>query len=235
MTIRRSVLAAVLALGLLGVPPLLLDALAGPNARDAALLRSLETRRLSKVEFQDHSLQDVVKWLRIATGHNILVKQVPIAKAGIDVDDIRFTIQLQDVTAGQVLRLLLEPEGLAVQVKGNIVFVTTRQDALGRPITRLYGISHITYVKTDFIAPEINLRPSDFTPAEEYVPEEIVEDDPLTSGDAVADLVRELVSPEDWDNDGWSIRATDRYLVIRAPASVHAQVLRALDIIASLK
>ena len=43
------------------------------------------------------------------------------------------------------------------------------------------------------------------------------------------------MAPGEWDNDGWAIRATDRYLVIRAPASVQAQVDRALAQIASLK
>jgi hypothetical protein len=210
-------------------------AAAAPVPRGEALARALEARRLSKVSFEATPLPDVVRWLRLATGWNIVVKQGALAKAGIDPADVVTTLTLEDVSVAQVLSLVLEPHGLGVVVRDNVIFVTTRQDALGRPVTHLYAISHLTWTKIDFIAPDIDLRPSDFVPADDFEPERVDENDPLTSGDAVAELVRELVRPGDWDSEGWSIRATDRYLVVRAPRSVHAEILRALRMIESLK
>jgi hypothetical protein len=224
---------------LLALATALLAFAAGPATaspdRDAALVAELKARRLGLVAFEDAPLEDVLRWLRVATGVNLHVKRPPIAKAGLDLDAIRVTLRLEDVSAWQVLEMVLEPEGLAVQVRDNVVHVTTRQDAMGRPVTRLYAISHITWQRIDFIAPEINLHPSDFTPVDEYEPEVVDESDPLTTGDAVAELVREIVHPDDWDTEGWSIRANDRFLVVRAPRAVHTLVARAIEQIASLK
>jgi hypothetical protein len=231
---------ALFLLALLGAPlglPLVaaLPVQAAPDARDAALAEALRTRRVSNVRFEEMPLDGVVKWLRVATGVNVHVKSAALAKAGIDVSALRFTVTLDDVTLATLLQVLLEPHDLAAKVEGNVLFVTTKADAAGKPVTRLYGISHITFTKIDFMAPAMDLRPSDYTPTEEYVPEKVVENDPLTSGDAVAELVKEIVAPGQWDAQGWTIRGTDSYLVVRAPLAVQAQVSRALHVIAALK
>jgi len=210
-------------------------AAAGPRSRAAALASKLKSQRLENVKFEDAGLEDVLKWLRIATGANFVLKRSALAKAGIEPADVRATLTLEKVTPATLLGLILQPHDLAAQVKGNVVYVTTRVDAMGRPVTRIYAISHITWTKVDFIAPDINLYPSGFTPIEEYESEVVVENDPLNSGDAVAELLQDLVAPGEWDNDGWSMRATDRYLVIRAPRSVHAKVDHALGQIAAMK
>jgi hypothetical protein len=202
--------------------------------KDASLLQALKTRRVAQVVFKDHTLDQVVQWTRTATGFNYLVQTNELAKAGIDTTSLTFTLELEDVTVWALLETLFEPHGMAVKVEGNIVRITSKAAAAGKPITRLYGISHITWRKVDFIAPDVNLKPSGFT-GEEYEPEVVVENDPLATGDAVAELVKDIVAPGEWDTEGWSIRATDSYLVIRAPRSVHARMDHALAVIASLK
>ena len=130
---------------------------------------------------------------------------------------------------------MLEPHDLAAKVKGNVVYITTKKDAQGKPVTRLYGISHITWTKTDFIAPPISLNPSGEL-FDEYEPEVIVDDDPLNNGDAVIELIREMLMPDAWDdNDDWSITGTDKYIVVKAPKSVHSRIPRILDLISSMK
>ena len=231
---RRALLVAALAalaLPLFAAP----SAQAGSRARAAALVRKIESRRIKNAKFEDATLPQFVQWVRVATGENVVIRRLALAKAGIEIDDIRITLVFEDVTIATLLRTALEGYGLSVVVKGNVIYVTTRADALGKPVTRLYSISHITWTKVDFIAPEINLRPSDYSAPEEYEPEVIIEDDPLSSGDAVAELLQEIVAPGDWDTEGWGIRATNRYLVVRAPKSVQAKINRALHVIASLK
>lgn len=204
-------------------------------ARDAALVKKLRTQRIQEARFDAVPLPDFLEWLRAATGHNFVFDRKALKKEGVDVKAITFTADLEDVTVATLLGLALEPHELAALVRGNVVRVTTRAASLGKPITRIYGISHITWTKVDFIGPDMNLRPSDFTPIVEYEPERVVEDDPLDTGDAVAELLQQLVMPREWDTDGWSLRATDRYLVVRAPPVVHARIPAALARIASLK
>jgi len=209
---------------------------ASPGAKDRALVLQLKKQRLTAVQFKETTLKGVVKWLRIATGKNIIIKRAALAKASVDWEDITYTVELRKVSVWTFMSsILAKPHGMALKVKGNIVFITSKADSYGKPVTRLYGISHITYTKTDFIAPNINLNPSGFV-EDEYTPEVIVEDDPLNSGDAVVELLKEILLPKLWEeNDTWNIRATNRYLVIRAPREIHQFIPRVLAKIAALK
>lgn len=208
---------------------------AGPSAKDVALVRTLKKQRLAKVNFKETSFEGVVKWLRIATGKNIVIKSTKLAKADIEWKDITYTVTLENVSTWTFMsEIVAKPHDMAVVVKGNIVFFTSKADSYGKPTTKMYGISHITWTKTDFFGPSINLNPSGFV-EDEYEPEKPVEDDPLNNGDAVAELLKELLLPEKWDSEDWSIRATDKYLVVRAPKAVHNLVPRTLAKIAAMK
>ena len=219
----------------LGVSSSVEEAVAGPSAKDVALVRTLKRQRLAKVQFKETDLAGVVKWLRVATSKNIVIKTVALAKADIEWKDIEYTVQLEDVSVWTFMNeIVAKPHGMAVTVKGNIVFLTSKADSYGKPVTKMYGISHITWTKTDFFGPSINLNPSGFV-EDEYEPERVVEDDPLNNGDAVAELLKELLLPAKWEDEGWNIRATDKYLVIRAPKAVHNLIPRTLAKIAAMK
>lgn len=204
------------------------------SPRGAALVAALKTKRLKRIEFKDLSLKDLTTWLRIATGWNVLPNHAALAKAGIDATALSFSADFEDLSVATLLDVLLEPLEMAVRVHENLIFLTTKADAQGRLVTRVYGISHITWQKIDFIAPEVHLNPSGAI-SDEYEPEVIREDDPLATGEAVAELLKEIVAPGEWDSEGWSMRASNTYVVIRAPLAVHARIPVALDTISSLK
>jgi hypothetical protein len=206
---------------------------ADPTVRGVALAQAMKTRRLSGVSFEKTKLEDVLAYLRVATGWNYVVKRAPILKAGVDLDTVLVTLTLDDVTVATLLEIALEPSGLVAAVEGNIVFVTTKADALGKPVLRLYAISHITFTLTDFHGPDINLHPSNYTPAEE-VQEVPRDDDPLTDPAKIVELVKEIVT-EPWDTEGWSISATKQMLTVKAPRAVQRQVALALREIGSMK
>lgn len=230
-TARRLLLAVVLA------TPLALPArpaAGGPLERRAAtLVAGLATRRVRDVKFTGASVEEVVTWLRVATGWNFVVRRHVIAKAGIDLDAIRTTIDLDDVAVGTVLEIVFGPHGLVAKAEGNVVYVTTKADALGPPVLVLHPISHLTWQKTDFHGPDIDLYPSDFTPPER-VDESPVEDDPFLDPQHVVDLVKEMVDAA-WETEGWSLRATKQFLMVRAPRSVQRQVAVAVARMSALK
>lgn len=204
--------------------------------RAAALKARLAKTRLSKVKFENTKFNDVLKWLRTATGFNFMVRSKAVQQADVDLDEVTVNVELSDVSVLAFLKLVLEPHKLTVAVKGNIVLITTKADAMGKPTTRIYGIAHITWTKIDFIAPDINLPSVENPASEDYEPEVVREDDPLNNGDAVVDLLKTLVLPEDWDEyDSWSITATDTYMIVRAPRHVHRLIPAALEKIASMK
>jgi len=186
------------------------------------------------VKFVDTSLDDAVRFLQIATGWNVVVRRTVIEKAGVELSALRFKLELTDVTVAGLLRVLLEPHGLVTKVEGNIVFVTTKADALGAPVLVLYPISHLTWTKTNFRGTDIDLHPSGFTVSEDVAEEEEDEDDPFRDPQHVADLVKEMVDAP-WTDEGWSLTATKQYLMVKAPRPVHRQVARALAQMAALK
>lgn len=202
--------------------------------KDAALEAALKVKRLPQVRFADVTLPDVARWLQVATGWNFVVKTTVIEKAGVDLSTLRYKLELADVTVAGLLRVLLEPHGLVAKVEGNIVHLTTKADALGKPVLVLYPISHLTWTKTNFRGPDIDLHPSGFTVSDEAPEEEEVEDDPFRDPQHVADLVKEMVDAT-WTEEGWSITATKQWLMVKAPRAVHRQVARALEQMAALK
>jgi hypothetical protein len=227
----RVLLASIALLALLGPPR---PAAAGPLERRAAtLVGGLASRRVRDVKFDAAPVADVVGWLRVATGWNFVIRHHVIAKAGIDLDTIRTTIDLDDVTVGVVLEIVFGPHGLVAKAEGNIVFITTKADAQGPPVFVLIPISHLTWQKTDFHGPDIDLYPSDFTPPER-VDESPVEDDPFLDPQHIADLVKEMVDAP-WDTEGWSLRGTKQFLMVRAPRPVLRRVLDAVERMAALK
>ena len=208
---------------------------AGPlERRSAELLEGLALRRLSEVRLENASLEDVLTWLRTATGWNYVVKRAVVQKAGIDLAAIRVNLELHDVTVGLVLDFVLGHHGLVAKVEGNIVFVTTRADALGKPIFRLYDVRPLTWQKIDFVGPDLDLLPSGFD-AGEAAPKEVpVEDDPFLDPQHIVDLVKEMV-PGEWEAEGWSITATKTYLAVKAPRLVQRRVALAVAQMVAMK
>ena len=98
----------------------------------------------------------------------------------------------------------------------------------------IYPITQITWQKTDFYGPDIDLHPSGYTVQDAPEPEKASEDDPLADPQRVLELVKQIVDAP-WDTEGWSITATKQQLVVKAPRAVQRQVARALAVIASMK
>jgi hypothetical protein len=228
---RRPFALLVLVLAALLCPAA--PASANDAQRAAALAQALRTKRVKNVKFEGAKLDEVVKWLRVATGFNYVVKRDVIVKAGIDLDAITVKLELSDVSVATLIELVLDPHGLVAKVEGNVVLFTTKAEALGKPVAVLHPISHITWQKVDFHGRKLDLHPSGYV--EEDEPREVpVENDPLTDPAYVVELVKTLVDAP-WETEGWSIAATKAVLTCKAPKSVQVRVARALAVIASMK
>ena len=226
---------AVLALGLLLVAPSIAPRdVSAATPSGAALVRALATRRLSNVKFDDTKLEGVLTYLRVATGWNFVLKRAPIAKEGIDLDTVTAKFALDDVSVATVLELVLEPCKLVAVVRDNIIYVTTKADALGKPVLVLYPITQLTWQKTDFRGPDLDLHPSGYVVPDAVEPESPVEDDPFLDPQHIVDLVKEMVDTT-WDADGWSITATKQHLIVKAPRSIQRQVAKVIAVMEGMK
>jgi hypothetical protein len=214
------------------------EAAAGPLERRAAeTLAGIASKRLGHVKFENADLDAIVTRLRITTGLNFFVRRHVIEKAGIDLASVRSNLDLDDVTLGLVLTVVLEPHGLVAMLDDNVVFITTKADALGPPVFALYDIRHLTWQKTDFHGPELDLLPSGYVAPEghsQFGGETAVEDDPFLDPQHVVDLLKEMVDAT-WDAPGWNLTATKHFVAIKAPRAVLRRVVAALDRLAELK
>ncbi|MEM8883349.1 MAG: hypothetical protein AAGD14_04725 [Planctomycetota bacterium] len=210
---------AILAL----VPVLALPGQAAPtSAKELANL--LAGRRIS-VEFKDASLDKVVEYVRAATGANIVVRKQKIEKDGGDADAIEITMKVRNVSALDFLKLALEPHGLGLAARKNVLLITSKQDARGKPVLRMYDISSLLVQIRDFPAPDINVYPTNYEPPEAPEPEvhQAVE-----SSEEVAELLRNFIGEETWEDEGVRIHVFRRQLFVRQYPSVHRKIARFL-------
>ena len=114
-------------------------ALAGPDAprKKARSIANILTTQKISVEFKKASLDQFVKFIRTATGINIVVNKRQIEKDGGDVDAIEIALEVKNVKVIDALKLALQGHELGLKVKGNILYITSKKDALGKPVLRI--------------------------------------------------------------------------------------------------
>ena len=212
------ILSALALTGLLAMP----GAAAPSSAQE--LLRLLEGRRIT-VEFKGASMDDVVKYVRAATGINIVVDKRAIEKEGGDVEAYEFEMEVRNVSVRDFLKLAFEPQDLGLAIRKNILLITSKKAARGKPVLRMYDIAHLLVQIRDFPAPEINLFPSDYEYPE---PDEPEIHQAVESSDEVAELVRNFTGQDTWEDEGIRLNVFRRHLFIRQYPHVHRQIGRFL-------
>jgi len=199
------------------------------SAKDVA--NTLRTRRIS-VAFEKAPLEKFVDFLRKASGLNIVVKKKAIEKAGGDADAVEVTLDVQDVTILDALKLVLEPLDLGMKVEKNILFITSKKDARGKPVLVIYNVSDVLMEIRDFPAADINIHPSDYEPPEPPEPEvhRAVE-----TSEELAELVRQFTGRDTWEDENVNVTVFRRHLFIRQYPAVHAEIRRFLAAVRGLR
>ena len=228
------IIAALTLASLLALPGHVPEALAGPDSGPssaAQLVNTLKMRRIS-VKFDGATLDEVVKYVRAATGINIVVRKNKISADGGDADAIEVTINVRNVSVLDFLKLAFEPQELGLAVRKNVLLITSKRDSRGKPVLRMYDIAHLLVQIRDFPAPDINIYPSSYEPPEPPEPEihQAVE-----SSEEVAELVRNFVGQGTWEDEGVNIHVFRRHLFIRTYPKVHLQVSRFLTQLNALR
>ncbi|MHC4225282.1 MAG: hypothetical protein ACYSX0_12665 [Planctomycetota bacterium] len=203
---------------------------AGPSS-SRSLINALQTRRLS-VQFEKVTLDKFVKYVRTATGINIIVKKHAIEKDGGDPDGIEISLKVQNVKVLNVLKLALEPYDLGLAAKGNILIITSKRDARGKPVMVMYNVADLLMPLRDFPAPDLNLYPSSYEPPEPPEPEisQAVE-----SSEELAELVRQFTGRDTWEDEGVNIHVFRKHLFIRQYPGVHREIRRFLAAVRGLR
>jgi len=191
------------------------------------LVLKLRTRRVS-VELEKASLSEFLDFMRTAVGINIVVKKNVIAKT-IDPDAIEITLKVSNLAAIDAMLLALEPLDLAMKAERNILYVTTRKDALGKPALVLYGVADLLAPVTDFPAPDIGI-----TDPEAELPEPEVHR-AVESVEELVELIRTFTGRDTWEDEGIRITPMRDKIFIAQYPHVHREIRRLLDEVRALR
>jgi hypothetical protein len=106
-----------------------------------------------------------------------------------------------------------------------VLVITSKKDALGKPVLRIYSVAHLLVQIRDFPARDMNIYPSNYEPPEPPEPE--VHQTYETS-DELAELVRQFTGKDTWENEGVAIHVFRKHLFIRTYPHVHTEIARFL-------
>lgn len=141
------------------------------------------------------------------------------------------SLKLKNARTRTVLEILKSTYDLTFLLQGNVVIVTTPQDAVKRTaVLRVYDIAGLLYTPPDFIGPEIELRGSEGFDDFEPPPSEIHKDGP--SIDEILDLIRTTTNESQWDFDGVSIDTFGtRRIIVRHTPEMQRKVARVIHML----
>ena len=112
--------------------------------------------------------------------------------------------------------------------EGGILRFTTPEAARGKPVLRIYGIGELTFVLRNFPGPDMNLRPSG---AEFEQEEQSDVANPFSDPERVIEMLREFIASESWEDEGVSIWADERKLIVRQYPQVQRKIARFLALL----
>jgi type II secretory pathway component GspD/PulD (secretin) len=170
--------------------------------------------------------EEVVKQIRTTTGINIVLD--PDVKAEKGQEPI--TVTLRDYKLGGALKILLGNLKLDFVLKDEVLYITTQEKALGRPIPRVYDVRDLTVSLPHFKAPNLNLRPGGAGEAAvKAIWGEDLERTQDTDLSRLVDLIRENVGPGTWEVEGHSIQPSAGQIVVSTTTEIHGKIVDFLE------
>ena len=196
--------------------------------------------RLPKVDFTNLELKDVFLFLRNATGAGFHVDWASLANAGV-LPTTPVNVTLTDVTAEQVLRLVLQDlsgkQPLGFLVGDGTVLVSTQEQVRKAPVVRVYDIRDLVVRVPNFNGPVMNLTAGVNNAANNMAGGESQnEQNQSTRSELVGQITETIKQSIDKDGDSWSANGTvgsiselNGALVVTQTAENQDKIARMLD------
>ena len=186
-------------------------------------------------QFIDTPLQDFLDYLADAVEVQFYVDERALSDKGLTDDDL-ITIDLKEVPAEMVLRLMLRQLDLAYMLDHGVVIITTPERAENNLDTRVYRIDDLVRIPA---APE-RATPTDVTFDDRDAIIHLVQPGgvrqpakkmPLDEVDVLIELITSTIKPESWIDmgGGASIAPYRGTLVISQTELAHRKVEKLLD------
>ena len=200
------------------------------------LREQLQSTTLQMPEVKDEeSLTKVVDIMKTITGLPIVVD--PAAESASSTAGVVFNFNFENrLTAEQALNLvtrMASPEGgVTWTIRHEVVLVTTKEKARGKPIIVNHDVQDIIFGLTDFLGPRIDqLRMLDKMQDEDGGGPfgAVLEKKKMIEPADLATLIQENVAVGTWQEEGVSIDVHEGYILINHVPEVQDQVRRFLE------
>jgi hypothetical protein len=209
-----------------------------PKAEESAPKQDANARTQAKLEahtdaeFQEIPLKDMLGHLAAAAKVQVYVDRLPLDDQGIDAATAPITINLKDVPAEMVLRLVLRQHGLAYMLDHGVVIVTTPEVVQNDLEIEVYSIGDLVQpggqpVALTAVAGGQSVAPS-FPPGAGEIAAAIAARPDATE---LMDLITSTVDPTSWEQVGGPARMREyrRTLVIAQTYQGHRKVKTLLE------
>lgn len=197
---------------------------------------SRESVLLPKIE-EEESLSTVIDYIRNYT--NLPIITDPAAEQYVlDESGATFNFNFENaLTVEQALNRIVaegggEDQEITWTVRYDAIYVTTKEKALGNPITRVHDVKDLIFALTDFVGPRI----SRIRLLEELEDEDgggqyptIGEAPQIIEIEDLATLIRDTIAPASWERDGVAIDPGEGNLIVRQTAEVQMEIQEFLE------
>jgi len=201
---------------------------------EKALREQLQSTTLQMPEVKDEeSLTKVIDIVKTITGLPIVVD--PAAEAAAGTGGVVFNFNFENrLTTEQALNLISKMIGDTVTwtIRHDVVLVTTKEKARGKPIIVNHDVQDIVFGLTDFLGPRIDqLRLLDKMQDEDGGGPfgAVLEKKKMIEPADLATLVQENVAVGTWQDEGVSIDVHEGYILINHVPEVQEQVRQFLE------
>jgi len=209
----------------------------GIDAEDperAALMELMREARMD-VDFDQKTIVEVANNIYFSTDVPVSVDPEVVQELDDNAETVNL-VGLRDLSVESLLNVIVEQVGdeLAWTFKNGRVYITKKEKAAGKAITRVHPIQDLTFKLTDFKGTdirEIALPGEAGDDAETTIFNSELDQVTLIDPEEVLNLVRENIAAEDWDlSDTYNIDFIDNnnLLVIHTP-EVQTQIAEFLD------
>ena len=219
---------------------------AGQTPARVVPARQAMSTTLPELNVDQVPLQRVMQHLRDVSGTNLVVNWKVLEAAQV-LPETPITLQLSGVSLRKALRLVLDQASPAVEltstIDGNVITVTTQEEADKVMVTRVYVVDDLVMPNNNVIQPpQMDLKKSTtsgtttsgsssgtdtqslFTETQQTTTG--TEDTPEKRGAELVTLIQEVVRPNIWRENGGnaSIKYFSGKLIVTAPVSVQESI-----------
>lgn len=205
------------------------------DERKQDVLRKLSGQRIS-LEFHEAFIEEIVDYLRDATGLNIIIHQEVLQSHSED--ELRFTIRVKNLRLKSALKLLLGMRDLTATYREGVLVIVSR-DSVHRALnTRVYDVRDLLFKIRDFPGPTVELAAPGggggaLTGATFTIDEE--GSSPITE-DFLTEIVTTNTAGDSWDeNENVAITLVNGLLIVTQSGKAHREVQKLLNLLRQFK